>query len=170
MGRAGGRGGKARACAHAPRPQVLVSRWSTTMCGPLSHPASSEHHASLNGKTDAPLLIAWKPGKKGSRNKGTRTVGRGPLTKVTGAMPGWVYSSSGGGQWSWQVRQKDEQEDRAGDRRRMGLSVEVDEGETLASWGEHYEKVCPTFWVGWFIDGANNGTLPSKRGDVIVKL
>lgn len=55
------------------------------MCGPLSQPASSEHHASFNGKTDAPLLTAPKPGKKDTRNKSTRPVGRGTIEKVSGA-------------------------------------------------------------------------------------
>lgn len=56
----------------------------------------------------------------------------------------------------------------------MGLSVEVDnelkeKGDTpkkqIASWAEH-KYLCPTFWVGLFIDRANNGTQPSKQGNV----
>lgn len=53
-------GGKPRGLCPRTESRVLVSHWSTTMCGPLSHPATSEHHASLNGKTDALLLIATK--------------------------------------------------------------------------------------------------------------
>ena len=127
MVRVGGRGGL------RPRTEawVLVSCWTTTMCGPLSHPPRSERHASLNGKTDTPLLIAPKPGKKGSRNKGSRNkgsrpVGREPLKKVAGAcLDGFALLQRRTIQLTG--AQGNKQEDIARERTRLSLSVEVDD-------------------------------------------
>ncbi|KAI9523519.1 hypothetical protein NQZ68_027378 [Dissostichus eleginoides] len=122
MVRVGGRGGL------CPRTEawVLVSCWTTTMCGPLSHPPRSGRHASLNGKTDAPLLIAPKPGKKGSRNKGSHPVGREPLKKVAGAcLDGFALLQRRTMQLTG--AQGNRQEDIARERTWLSLSVEVDD-------------------------------------------
>lgn len=43
---------------HVLSPSAWVSRYSQTMCGPLSHPRTYRQYAPINKYTDAPLLSA----------------------------------------------------------------------------------------------------------------
>lgn len=103
------------------------------MCGPLSHPASSEHHASFNGKTDAPLLTAPKPGKKRHKEQKHPPRWESAIEKVAGACVHGFTLVFRRGQWGWQVLKEDMQEDRVKKCGWVWVEVddELEEKETL---------------------------------------
>lgn len=140
------------------------------MCGLLSHRASSEHHASFNEKTDAPLLAAPKPVKKSWRNKSTQPTGRRLLKRLQEHVcMGLVFLR--GGQWADRCWKKDKRPGRekghgwVWSRITSGKQKAGTPARPMAFWAEH-KYLCPTFWIGLFIDRANNGSQFSKHANV----